>query len=64
MNKIQGLSTAEAEKSAREHGKNTLTPREKRNFFQTYMSNYDDPIITVLLIALGINVVFCTFGIQ
>ncbi len=62
MNKIQGLSTAEAEKSAREHGKNTLTPREKRNFFQTYMSNYDDPIITVLLIALGINVVFTFFG--
>ena len=62
MNKIQGLSTAEAEKSAREHGKNVLTPKEKKTFFQTYWSNYEDPIITVLLVALGINVVFTFFG--
>lgn len=62
MKKLQGLTTAEAEKSANDHGRNLLTPKKRKTFLQTYMSNFDDPIITVLLIALGINVIFTFFG--
>ncbi len=62
MANIHGLTSAEAAKSAKEHGTNALTPRETRTFWQTYWSNYDDPIITVLLIALGINILFTFFG--
>lgn len=62
MESTEGLTSAQAKKSAEENGKNILTPKEKRTFFKTYWDNYDDPIIIVLLIALGINIVFTFFG--
>ena len=62
MNNIQGLTSSEAKESARKHGTNRLTARKTRTFWQTYFENYDDPIITVLLIALGINVFFTFLG--
>ena len=62
MKKINGLTKAEVQNSAKEHGRNTLTAKAKRTFMQTYWANYDDPIITVLLIALGINVMFTFIG--
>ena len=62
MNNIQGLTSSEVKESARKHGTNRLTARKTRTFWQTYFENYDDPIITVLLIALGINVFFTFLG--
>ncbi len=62
MKNIKGLTSQQAKKSAQESGKNILTPKERRGFFKTYWDNYDDPIIIVLLIALGINIIFTFFG--
>ncbi len=62
MRSYQGLSQKEAEQSSKVHGKNQLTPKQRRTFWQTYWGQYDDPIIMVLLIALGINIVFTFFG--
>lgn len=62
MKNIQGLTSAEARKSAQTNGKNSLTQKKKKTFFQTYWENYDDPIIMVLLVALGINIAFTFTG--
>ncbi len=62
MKQYQGLTMEEAEVSYQKYGTNRLTPKKKRTFWQTYWGNYDDPIILVLLVALGINVVFTFFG--
>ena len=62
MKKIQGLTAEEVKRSAKEYGKNRLTPKKKRSFFNVYWDNYNDPIIIVLLVALGINVMFTFIG--
>ncbi len=62
MKNIHGLTDKEASASAKEHGTNRLTAKAKRTFMQVYWENYDDPIIIVLLIALGINVMFTFIG--
>lgn len=62
MKNIQGLTAAEAKQSAQRSGTNELTPRAKRTFWTTYWENYNDPIIIILLVALGINVLFTFFG--
>lgn len=62
MEKIQGLSTKEAELSAKQNGTNRLSEKKKTTFWKKYWEKFDDPIITVLLIALGINIVFTFFG--
>lgn len=62
MKNIRGLTTTEVKKSEKENGRNTLTAKKRRSFFDVYWKNYDDPIIIVLLIALGINVIFTFIG--
>ena len=62
MKNIQGLTAEEVKRSAKEYGKNRLTPKKKRSFFNVYWDNYNDPIIIVLLVALGINVMFTFIG--
>lgn len=62
MRKIMGLTDSEAEESAKKYGKNALTPKKQKTFLQIYFGNYEDPMITVLLIALAINVIFTFLG--
>ena len=62
MKNYQGLSKDEVTESRRRNGDNNLTAKKRRSFWQTYWSKYDDPIILILLVALGINVVFTFFG--
>ncbi len=62
MQLYQGLTKEEVKESRRRNGDNQLTPRKQRTFWQTYWSKYDDPIIIILLTALGINVIFTFFG--
>ncbi len=62
MKNIKGLTSEQARQSAIENGKNILTPKGRRSFLKTYCDKYNDPIILVLLIALGINIVFTFFG--
>lgn len=61
MEKVTGLSTHEAEESRIKHGTNRLSERERPTLWKKYWEKFDDPIITILLIALGINVVFTFF---
>ena len=62
MQLFQGLTKEEVKESRRRNGNNELTPRKQKTFWQTYWSKYDDPIIIILLTALGINVIFTFFG--
>lgn len=62
MEKVRGLSTYEVEESRVKHGTNRLSERERATLWKKYWEKFDDPIITILLIALGINVVFTFLG--
>lgn len=62
LEKIQGLSTCEAEASRERNGSNKLSEKKKITLWKKYWEKFDDPIITILLIALGINIVFTFFG--
>ncbi|MBQ9756935.1 MAG: calcium-translocating P-type ATPase, PMCA-type [Clostridia bacterium] len=62
MEKIKGLSHAQVEKAREESGCNKLSEKEKITLWQKYWEKFDDPIIIVLLIALGINIVFTFLG--
>ena len=42
MKQYQGLTGEEAEVSAKKYGDNTLTPKKRKTFWQTYWSKYDD----------------------
>lgn len=50
-----GLTTAEAERSRREHGANVLSERKREGFVKKFFGNFKDPIIRVLLVALAVN---------
>ncbi len=54
----KGLNDQQVLLSRKEHGSNALTHKRRKSFFRQYLSNFGDPIIKVLLIALGINVIF------
>jgi len=62
MKNFQGLSLAEVEKSRQNFGTNSLPQPKTATFWEKYWKNLDDPIITVLLITLGINILFVFLG--
>ena len=51
----RGLTTEQAEHSRRTHGENRLTERKKIGFWRYFVSNLNDPVIRILLIALGLH---------
>ncbi len=53
-----GLTDQEVVLSRKKHGSNALTQKKRHSFFRQYLSNFGDPIIKVLLLALGLNVLF------
>ncbi|MCL2499400.1 MAG: calcium-translocating P-type ATPase, PMCA-type [Defluviitaleaceae bacterium] len=50
-----GLTHAEAAASAGLHGTNSLTRKVRIGFARRYLSGFGDPIIKILMVALGIN---------
>lgn len=50
-----GLSTKKAQESAALHGSNRLSRKKGKSFFRRFLSNLNDPVIRILLCALGIN---------
>ena len=60
--KYKGLTEDEARLSAEKNGKNIMTRKRKKSFFAHFISNLNDPVIKILLIALGVNLVFVFFG--
>ena len=53
----RGLAPDEVLRSRTEFGANTLTKRKRRGFWKSFLGNFGDPMIKVLLVALGIQVV-------
>ncbi len=56
------LTAAEAEASRRTHGSNALSVRRRKSFFRQFLSNLGDPVIRILLFALGLNLLFISKG--
>jgi calcium-translocating P-type ATPase len=50
-----GLTNQEAKLSAQRHGVNTLTKKAGVKFGRRYLASFGDPIIRILMIALGVN---------
>lgn len=62
MKSVRGLSEQQARQSREEMGTNALSKRPRKTFWQKYFEKFDDPIIVILLVALGVNVVLTFFG--
>ena len=58
MNINNGLSDSEVIESRNRYGRNTISSKKSDGFFKLLLSSFGDPIIRILLIALGIKVVF------
>ena len=58
MNIKSGLSTKEVIDSRNKYGTNKLEAKEGNSFFKLLLESLGDPIIKILLIALGIKIVF------
>ena len=63
MNKIttninKGLSSNEVVLSRKKYGSNSLPNKNKNSFFKLLIESLSDPIIKILLIALGIKILF------
>ena len=56
-----GLSEAEVDESRRRFGNNSLTKKKKAGFLRQFIGNFNDPIIRILLGALGLNILL-SFG--
>ena len=52
---LRGLSEREAEASRRQNGRNVFSKSAKKGFWRVFFSNLGDPVIKVLLIALGLH---------
>lgn len=52
-----GLSEKEVIISRKEHGTNEITKQKKNTFLHLLLESLGDPIIKILLIALGIKVI-------
>ncbi len=58
----KGLSDEEAELSRRAHGANILTKKKSKTFIRRFFENLGDPVIRILLVALGVNLLFVFKG--
>ena len=56
--KRRGLTEDEVLRSRERHGSNRMSPPKRRGFLAHFLSNLNDPIIRVLLIALAVNLLF------
>jgi calcium-translocating P-type ATPase len=53
-----GLTEEQVRTSRKVHGSNTLSRKKRKSFLQQFISSFGDPIIKILLVALGVNVLF------
>ena len=57
-----GLTTDQVAASRAAHGSNVLSARKRKGFGRQFLSNLGDPVIRILLCALGVNLIFCFKG--
>ena len=53
---LAGLTQEEVSESRKKYGNNLFTQKKRKSFFIKYLESFGDPIIKILLIALGVNV--------
>ena len=58
MKKINGLTEKEVINSRKKYGNNIITHTNKNSFFKIFLESLGDPIIKILIIALGIKLIF------
>lgn len=59
---IKGLTNEEVEQSRQKYGSNAITPQEVESFWDKLIDNFKDPMIIILLVALGIVTVLAVMG--
>jgi Ca2+-transporting ATPase len=57
-----GLSDAQVASSRAEHGSNELSPPEVEGFIEKLLENFKDPLIKILMVALGITTGLAALG--
>ena len=55
MNNIKGLTNEEINNSRKKHGTNKITNHKKNTILYLLIESLSDPIVKILLIALGIK---------
>ena len=58
MNIKMGLSDREVVINREKYGRNVISSKKRESFFKLFCSTFGDPIIRILIIALGIKLVF------
>ena len=58
MTNNNGLSNEEVIVNRKKYGSNTFSKKKQDSFFKLLMETFSDPIIKILLIALGIKTIF------
>ncbi len=56
-NKLYGLSEEEARQSLEKYGKNEFTKKQSVSFLKKFVRSFSDPIIKILLFALGVTLI-------
>jgi len=54
---FEGLTPEQVTQARAEFGVNSLTRRRRRGFWKSFFHNFNDPMIKVLLVALGVQIV-------
>lgn len=60
--KFNGLTDKEVEESRKLNGSNRLSEVETETFWDKLKANFGDPMIKILCVALGINVIIFILG--
>ena len=55
---LEGLTEEQALENRKKYGSNRLTSLKKETFFSLFIESFSDPMIRILLIALGIKTIF------
>ena len=58
MVNARGLTASEVEASRKKYGENRLTKKKRRSILRQFIENLGDPVIRILLCALGVNLLF------
>ena len=59
---FSGLSEPDVEMARTQYGSNTITNIERETFWDKLWANFKDPIIIILIVALGITVILTILG--
>ncbi len=59
---FEGLTSHEVDTSRERFGDNRLTPRHSETFFEKLCENFKDPMIVILMVALGLVTVLAATG--